>query len=603
MVAVEQLVTDHLDLWTAAIKRRSAAGRGSSTKIELFGIKKLRELILELAVRGLLVPQDLSDEPAIELLMKVATKKAKLVKEGEIKKDKPLPPIGDEEKPFDLPAGWEWSRLQNISEYIQRGKGPVYADSGQVRVISQKCVQWAGFDLSAARFVDDASLSGYKEERFLKNQDLLWNSTGTGTVGRVNVIEQVLEDTLVADSHVTIVRTLDVQAKYICAYISAPGVQSRIEPTHEASLVSGSTQQVELNTSAVVLLPVPVPPLNEQHRIVAKVNELMALCDQLEAQTQASIGAHQTLVETLLSVLTGTDDQAQFATAWQRIAEHFDTLFTTEESIDQLKQTVLQLSVMGKLVRQDPNDEPAGQLLKRVAAEKAKFVKESGKNKDSLLPKINDGDAPFDLPTGWEWARLGTIASLRGGFAYQSGYFLTAGEHQVIRMGNVRPDCLRLEENPVYISTQNADATKDYEILDGDILLTMTGTKGKNDYLYSVLISKANTDGRKLYLNQRLCSVRLPLFSKNFANIALKDSRLLNTIYRTSTGSANQANVGMGAISNWLIPVPPIDEQHRIVAKVDELMALCSQLKTRLNEARTTQVHLADAMTEQALAV
>ena len=137
---MDTLVTDHLDLWTAALKRKFTAGRGSSSKVELYGIKKLRELILELAVRGLLVPQDPNDEPASELLKKIAAKKARLVKEGKIKREKLLPSIGDGEKSFDIPSGWVWCRLQEISEYIQRGKGPAYADSGLVRVVSQKCV-------------------------------------------------------------------------------------------------------------------------------------------------------------------------------------------------------------------------------------------------------------------------------------------------------------------------------------------------------------------------------------------------------------------------------------------------------------------------------
>ncbi len=151
---------------------------------------------------------------------------------------------------------------------------------------------------------------------------------------------------------------------------------------------------------------VAIPPLSEQHRIVAKVDELMALCDQLEQQTEASLGAQQTLVENLLSALTSAADHAQFASAWQRIAGHFDTLFTTEESIAQLKQAILQLAVMGKLVPQDPNDEPASELLKKIAAEKAKLVKEGKIKQGKLLPPITDEQVPFQLPTGWSVARL-----------------------------------------------------------------------------------------------------------------------------------------------------------------------------------------------------
>ena len=293
---LQQLITDNIDLWTSAETKRSTTGRGSNSKIELTGIKKLRELILELAVRGLLVPQDPNDEPASVLLEKIAAEKKQLIKEGKIKKQKPLPAITVDEKQFALPEHWEWVRLQLISEYIQRGKGPKYAEQGTVRVVSQKCVQWTGFDLSKARFVDDGSLNNYQEERYLKAGDLLWNSTGTGTVGRVNVLPSMI-DKLVADSHVTIIRPVFKNSHFICSFLKSPSIQHKIDPGNENSLVSGTTKQVELNTSTITSLVIPMPPLLEQHRIVAKVDELMALCDQLnerlnQAQTTQQQLAH-----------------------------------------------------------------------------------------------------------------------------------------------------------------------------------------------------------------------------------------------------------------------------------------------------------------------
>ena len=279
------LITEHIDIWTAAQIQKNNAGRGrgkNSNGQTLHGIKKLRELILELAVRGKLVPQDPEDEPASILLEEIAREKARLVKEGKIKKQKKLPEISEDEKPFELPEGWEWARLQDVSIYIQRGKGPKYSNHGKVQVISQKCIQWSGFDLSKARYVDDDSLKSYQPERFLEDNDLLWNSTGTGTVGRINVIKKVNSNSLVADSHVTVIRPLKVSSDFLWCYIAAPGIQLRIEPEHEKSLVSGTTKQVELNTRTVQPLLVPIPPLLEQHRIVAKVDELMDLCDTLK---------------------------------------------------------------------------------------------------------------------------------------------------------------------------------------------------------------------------------------------------------------------------------------------------------------------------------
>ncbi|WP_422767459.1 restriction endonuclease subunit S [Photobacterium leiognathi subsp. mandapamensis] len=600
-MTVESLITQHIDTWTSAVKTKSTTGRGSSKKLELYGVKKLRELILELAVRGKLVPQEPNDEPASVLLERIAAEKAQLVKEKKIKKPKKLLEISEEEKCFALPVGWECAHLQDLTTYIQRGKGPKYAESGSVKVVSQKCVQNSGFDLAPARYVTDESLDAYQEERFLRDNDILWNSTGTGTVGRANVINDIPYQKIVADSHVTVIRLTNVYSRFLWCFIMAPGVQSRISPDNENALVSGSTKQVELNTSSVISLVVPVAPLAEQHRIVAKVDELMALCDQLEKQTEASIEAHQLLVSTLLNTLTHSADADELMENWARISEHFDTLFTTEESIEQLKQTILQLAVMGKLVPQDPNDEPASVLLERIAEEKAQLIKEKKIKKQKALPPIADDEKPFDLPKGWEWFKVGNVCNLKGGFAFKSKEFLDEGSSQVIRMGNIRPDNLRLYESPVFISDSTSALTKEYQLSSGEILLTMTGTKGKRDYLYSLLVRDEDVVKKDLYLNQRLCCLQPICISPLFINMAIKADSLLDTIYKKSTGTANQANIGMEAIKNWVLPIPPLDEQIRVVAKVEQLTEICDQLKARLKESQTTQLHLTDAIVEQAV--
>lgn len=167
--------------------------------------------------------------------------------------------------------------------------------------------------------------------------------------------------------------------------------------------------QPKLSLNSIKHTCIPIPPLEEQEYIADKVDELMALCDQLEQQTEASIEAHQVLVTTLLDTLTNSADADELMQNWARISEHFDTLFTTEESIDQLKQTILQLAVMGKLVPQDPSDEPAAELLKRIAEEKAQLVKEKKIKKQKALPPIAEDEKPFELPSGWEWCRLDDI--------------------------------------------------------------------------------------------------------------------------------------------------------------------------------------------------
>ena len=557
------------------------------------GIKKLRELILELAVRGKLVPQDPSDEPASELLKQIAEEKARLVAEGKIKKQKPLAEIAEEEWPFVLPVGWKWSRLGDVSEYIQRGKGPVYVDQSSFKVVSQKCVRWTGLDLEPARFIAPESLVKYESIRFLRSGDILWNSTGTGTIGRACVVEDCSEDEqLVADSHVTVVRPTGLLSVFLWRWIQSPSVQSELEGN-----ASGTTNQIELNTSTVIAHLTPIPPLAEQHRIVAKVDELMALCDRLEAQQADADSAHTQLVQALLDSLTQAHDAEDFAQSWQRLAEHFHTLFTTESSIDALKQTLLQLAVMGKLVPQDPNDEPASELLKRIAEEKARLVADGKIKKQKPLGEIAVSDIPFDVPDSWAWSRIGEIAlnteyglsektfDLQDGVPVlkmgdiQEGKVLLGGQMAVSKSTEGLPELYLEPEDLLYNRTNSAEL-----VGKTGIFLGQAGKYSFASYLIRIRCLKELFS--PLYLNT---SMNAPGFRETQINPHLKQQ-------------CGQANVNGTIMKNMLVSVPPLAEQHRIVAKVDELMALCDQLKARLNQARQVHEQLANALVEQAVA-
>lgn len=184
-------------------------------------------------------------------------------------------------------------------------------------------------------------------------------------------------------------------------------------------------------------LTLVLPPLAEQRRIVAKVDELMALCDRLEARQADADSAHAQLVQALLDSLTQARDAEDFAQSWQRLAEHFHTLFTTESSIDALKQTLLQLAVMGKLVPQAPSDEPASELLKRIAEEKARLMAGGQiKKQKKLLKDIGSADQKFELPPGWEAARLSDVVNILNGRAYKKEELLDVGT-PVLRVGNL----------------------------------------------------------------------------------------------------------------------------------------------------------------------
>jgi type I restriction enzyme S subunit len=393
------LLTEHLATWIAADTAEKSA-RGRSAAASLYGVKKLRELILELAVRGLLVPQNADDEPATVLLKKIAAEKAQLVKEGKIKAQKPLPPIGDDEKPFELPKGWEWARLGDIG-YTQTGGTP-----------SKNNPEYFGQDIPFIKPSDIyPSLVDYDNEGL--------TITGKDALGRTAISGSILMvciGTIGKCNSITKECAFNQQINSISPYINITSfLLLALRSNYFQSTAwsrSASTTIAILNKGKWEAILIPLPPLAEQQRIVAKVDELMALCDQLEQQQNNSQTAHQHLVGQLLNALTQAANANDFQHTWQRIASHFDVLFTTEDSINQLKQSILQLAVMGKLVPQNPEDEPASQLLKKIAAEKAQLVKEGKIKAQKPLPPIGDDEKPFELPHGWEWVRLGDIIPL-----------------------------------------------------------------------------------------------------------------------------------------------------------------------------------------------
>jgi type I restriction enzyme S subunit len=315
----------------------------------------------------------------------------------------------------------------------------------------------------------------------------------------------------------------------------------------------------------------PLPPLAEQHRIVAKVDELMALCDKLEQQQTDSNDTHQTLVETLLATLTTVTDPAEFALSWQRIAAHFDTLFTTEESIDQLKQTILQLAVTGKLVPQDPNDEPASTLLEKIAKEKPRLIKEGKIKKQKSLPKISEDEKPFLLPKGWEWVRLQQIIHISSGDGLTAVNMNTEGGIPVFG------------GNGITGFHDKANVTKPTLVI---------GRVGY--YCGSIHITPPAA-----WITDNAFETT---FSEEHIFIDFLSWLLKGTNLKENENATAQPVISGRKIYPIVIGLPPTAEQHRIVAKLDEVLAICDTLKERLNDAQTTQVQLADTIVEQAVA-
>ena len=567
--------------------------------------EELKGLILQLAVQGKLTQkwrslrqaQGPPLEPASLLLEKIRAEKEQLIKAGKIKKEKPLPAIEENEISFKLPKSWAWSRLNDVCEYIQRGKSPKYTDIPKIPVISQKCVQWTGFDISKVKFISEESFEKYSEERILQVGDLLWNSTGDGTLGRVITYPGSDFDKVVADSHVTVVRGLknSIIPDYLWVYSASPFIQSLV-----SGRVSGSTKQTELSTGTIKLMEFSLPPLEEQKAIVEVVNQLFAEVEQLEDLTKERIKLKADFVTSALNQLSQAADQ-DVASRWAFIQEQFGTFFTEKSTIKKLRESILQLAVQGKLTHHWRTDgrlsgvevEPASDLLEKIKAEKAELIKAGEIKKDpstSLrvkkpLPEISEEEIPYELPEGWVWCRMGEFVRF---MAYGTSQKTNDNYYDVpvLRMGNITSEGELVFRNLKYIPAKHPDLPKLY-LKPGDLVFNRTNSfelVGKS----GVFKGEDKTYTLASYL------IKVSLFNE-YCDSDYINTYIISSVCRKTqiepqiTAQTNQANFSGSKLKEILVPLAPFEEQKAIVKKVNELMALCDQLELEIENQQTTQ--------------
>ncbi|EFB4548042.1 restriction endonuclease subunit S [Escherichia coli] len=583
-MSVEKLIVDHMETWTSALQTRSTAGRGSSGKIDLYGIKKLRELILELAVRGKLVPQDPNDEPASELLKRIAAEKAELVKQGKIKKQKPLPEISEEEKPFELPEGWEWVRISEIGH-----------DWGQKTPDKDFTYIYVGSINKEYGIIEELSILSAKDApsraRKIVQQGTIIYSTVRPYLLNIAIIEnEILPEPIASTAFAIIHPYTAMDANFIYYYLRSPVFVCYVENCQTGVAYPA------INDKQFFSGITPVPPSLEQVRIANKIKELMSLCDQLEQQSLTSLDAHQQLVETLLGTLTDSQTAEELAENWARISEYFDTLFTTEASVDALKQTILQLAVMGKLVPQDPNDEPASELLKRIAQEKAQLVKEGKIKKQKPLPPISDEEKPFELPEGWEWCLFEDIIDIQSGIT--KGRNLsnrTLVKVPYLRVANVQRGYLDLTEiKQIEIPIEEKEK---YQVVKGDLLITEGGdwdTVGRTTvWCHDWYIANQNHVFKGRNIGQDVD----PYWLETYMNSPFSRQYFANASKQTT----NLASINKTQLRGCPVAIPPSSEAKKIMSKLHIFYKLCEELKNHIQSAQQTQLHLADALTDAAV--
>ena len=541
------------------------------------GAAKLRELILTLAVQGKLVPQDPADEPASVLLQKIRAEKDRLIAEGKIKRDKPLAEIAEEEKPFELPAGWEWVRLGDITNYGTTTK--VERLQPDTWVLDMEDIEKSsGRLLQRLRFAQRPALSD--KNCFLAG-DVLYGK-----------LRPYLNKVLVADEDgvcTTEVIPFRCYGNYVPQYfrlvLSSPFFLEYVNAR------SYGMKMPRLGTEDARKSVIPLPPLAEQSRIVTRVEALMRLCDALEAKGQLEAAQHAQLVSTLLGTLTASTTPEELADNWQRVAQHFDLLLDRPEAIDALEQTLLQLAVRGLLVPQDPTDEPASALLQKIRAEKDRLIATGQIKRDKPLPPITDEEKPFELPVGWAWVRLGGVA-LQGpsnGLSPKPQELPTdvrCLSLSATTQGFFKPECFKY----VDVSSQ---AAQQFFLKNGDLLIQ----RGNSLEYVGIAAIYDGPDDAYIYPDLMMRLQLSTCVKTEFIHTMLVCADGRSYFQRNATGTqGTMPKVNQATVAGAPIPLPPLAEQSRIVTRVTALRRLCADLRQRLAERQSVQARLAEAL-------
>lgn len=481
----------------------------------------LKNSILQLAIQGKLVPQDPNDESAEVLYAKIQAEKQKLIKEGKIKKDKPLPPITDDEIPFPIPSTWKWVRLGDIIFKLTDGthSTPKYTDQG-IPFISVKDLSSGYINFSSTKFVSEEEHKILSARCNPEKGDLLL--TKVGTTGVPVIVDTERQFSLFVSVALVKLSRINIDINFLRLLILSPLVQEQVS---ENTKGVGNKNWVIKDIANTFF---PLPPLAEQKRIVAKIEELEPLVKQYDK------------AETELSVLN-------------------------DSFPEQLKKSILQYAIQGKLVDQYANDESTEVLYAKIQAEKQKLIKEGKIKKDKPLPPITDDEIPFAIPSTWKWVRLGDCFDVRDG-THDTPKYVSNGV-PLVTSKNLCNGILDLS-NVKFISLEDAKKIDERSKVDrNDILFAMIGTIG----------------------NPVIVNVEPNFCIKNMALI--KYNKFMDTNYilyllikaqddmKKEAQGAVQSFVSLSFIRNFPIPLPPLAEQRRIVAKVNELMQYYEKLK------------------------
>ncbi len=544
-------------------------------------VPKLRELILQLAVQGKLVEQDPKDEPASMLLEKIKTEKEKLIKEGKIKKSKPLPPIKPEEVPYELPEGWEWTKF-GLLGIAQTGSTPKTERKeyfgGDIPFIKPAYITFNGIDY----YNESLTQKGLLQGRLIKKGSLMMVCIG-GSIGKAYFNDRNCS----CNQQINTITPLQNISEIFLFYFTASDY-------FQKQLIKSSKGMATpiINRSKWENIIFPLPPLPEQKRIVARVEELMAICDQLEEQQKHTVEINHELNESLLHHLLESKVQREFENNWNLIQENFGELYNSIENVEKLEQSILQLAVMGKLIEQDPDDEPASVLLEKIQIDKERLIKEKKLRHVNYTynPIHLEGKNPV-IPNSWERIPIGEIFDLKTGATPSTkNKEYWGGEIKWLASGDVNKGEIYNCKGRI---TKEGLKASNCKILPKNCILIALNGQGKTRGTVAMLRINATC-------NQSLVAIT-PINDSLLPEYFLYYLRANYYNIRNITGMKLRRGLNMGILRSIYVSVPPLTEQKRIVARVVELMALTKALKENITAAEGLREELLESAVGEAL--
>ena len=544
--------------------------------------------MIELTKDVELLPQDPDDEPAGVLLEKIKEEKERLIKAGEIRNHKPIPKITEEEMPYEIPKSWKWSRLHDIGLINPRNSAQDDLDASFVPMplISAEY----GVKVQSEKRLWKEIKNGYTH--FKENDVSLAKITPCFENGKSTVMRGLKNGIGAGTTELHVFRPIlsTISPDYVLIYLKSPKFINEGIPR-----MTGSAGQKRVPKEYFAENPFPLPPTLEQKRIVSKVDRLMAFCDELEKNKEKRESKRISLNNACLDKLLSSREPEEFQEHWQRIVDHFDILYHHPGNVAKLKQAILQLAVMGKLVPQDPDDEPAEVLLEKIKQEKEQLIKEGKIKRQKPLPPITEDEKPFELPKGWEWVRLGDITKKLGAGSTPRGGKAVYRNKGVkfLRSQNVWNEGLRIDD-VAYITEKIHENMSGTHVKPGDILLNITGASiGR-----SAVVPDDFDEGN---VSQHVSIVRLvEKSSKAFIHLAIISPYIKDMVFSVQVGISREG-LSMSRLQFFPIPFPTLNEQKRIAAKVEQLLSLCDRLAERLQEADSKRDKLFQAVVNQVL--